>query len=469
MKANRLAVLLALTLFALGTGIVAHLGFAPLDAQRTSDGPIQLESVTLVEDAGLEEGLRDLRDPTHLTVVRVTDDGLKKLGELRGKRAKNLRALTIHGWHRISDTGLAHLSELTDLTRLSIMNADRIDGSGLACLAKLTKLEELRLPGARRIKEANLAPVWKLPALEVFELSHAPALVLSDANALPSLKKLRRLDISGSGATNETISQIANLKELTSLNLAGCKSISSLAGLSALTKLLRIDLTYCAGLAKANFKEQIKQVSVVQEMSLGDLVEDEQLQPLADFPNLVKLEVDVDRRGANWFRWRVAAARRAYASDIKVSNHYAIKDAGLSALNGFDRLNELDLSGCYQITNRGLQAITDLPNIKILNLSQCIRVSNKGIKHVSETLKTLERLDLSFCERIQPYTLDHLPNLKNLKFLDLNGCDFLTKESVTALRAKMPNCVILSDARPEAEMEDMGGSDDDDDDDMGDE
>lgn len=97
-------------------------------------------------------------------------------------------------------------------------------------------------------------------------------------------------------------------------------------------------------------------------------------------------------------------------------------------------LRFLDLSENRNVTNEGLGRLRLLPKLTGLNLSSC-SITNPGILHLKD-LPKLETLDLSFCNRLSDPSLKTLESIRSLTFVDLRGCQGLTKAGLSRIRRK---------------------------------
>jgi hypothetical protein len=84
--------------------------------------------------------------------------------------------------------------------------------------------------------------------------------------------------------------------------------------------------------------------------------------------------------------------------------------------------------------------VTRLPALQFLDLGGCTALVNvDALAGVS----ALQKLYLTGCTGL--VNADALAGLPTLKHLDLRGCTGLTKESISALRERLPNTVIYTD------------------------
>ena len=115
-----------------------------------------------------------------------------------------------------------------------------------------------------------------------------------------------------------------------------------------------------------------------------------------------------------------------------------INDADLNQL--MDELHDvralrfLDLSENRNVTNEGLARLKALPQLSGLNLSSC-SITNTGLAHLRE-LPHLATLILSYCSRLSDPALKTLEAMKNLTYVDLQGCLGFTNGGLARVRRR---------------------------------
>lgn len=167
----------------------------------------------------------------------TSDQGLRHVAGLR-----NLNLLfhhsTYHGIEegKISDAGLVHLSELSNLQSLTLWS--EIEHDGLRHLQKLKQLRVLVL------SSASDNALEHLPAFPMLEDASLNGRMLTDAGVtyLSRLKSLKKLDLYATSVGDEGIATLAkNHPNLIELDLWHCKitgaCVSDLAKFSRLKKL----------------------------------------------------------------------------------------------------------------------------------------------------------------------------------------------------------------------------------------
>ena len=117
-----------------------------------------------------------------------------------------------------------------------------------------------------------------------------------------------------------------------------------------------------------------------------------------------------------------------------------IKDAStmhdLSALTPLTRLQGVSLGNATRLTNG--DALRNLTALKGVYLGGCKALTNV------DALKNLSALQVVYLNGSKRLTnVDALKNLSALQTVSLEGCTGLTKESIAALKAALPNAQII--------------------------
>jgi hypothetical protein len=93
---------------------------------------------------------------------------------------------------------------------------------------------------------------------------------------------------------------------------------------------------------------------------------------------------------------------------------------------------ELDLAENRKITDESLEFLVGLKYVYSLNLSSC-SLTATGMQTLC-LMTHLERLNMSYCNRINDEGLKLLKSLVNLEYLDLQGCVKISHGGVSRLR-----------------------------------
>ena len=296
----------------------------------------------------------------------------------------------------------------------------------------LTRFENLRRLEikSRGITLAGMKYISRLENLEFFELSSCRNLDESGYAELARLKNLRVL-ILYEGNLNESeckhIGRMNSLHELRlisfhlSFNSSHNSCFSTSSGdypgniLSPLAKLLKLE--------RLSFSNT--------PCSCSDL------DHLAKLPNLIFIELTLPKDGigllAQFKELQSLYMSRQQMTDVeflqisnleslrelKLNGFRGLTDAGLYELAKLNHLERLDLKTFSKDLDDGdLAQIGKLKNLKWLELEKCGYITDAGMKHIS-SLKSLEHLSLGLLERISKAGLRHLSELRNMKELTL--------------------------------------------------
>jgi len=185
----------------------------------------------------------------HVAFVRLTPNGADDAVMVHVGRLKGLQLFTydqsgfdcVFSSPTLSDAGLSHLTELTNLSVLWLSDTQATD-AGLVHLAGMTQLSYLHLSGAR-ITGAGLAHLKGLTKLTYLCVSKTQ---LTDGGLahLKGLQNLSGLDLEGTQVTDLGLMNLKNLTNLSTLILDGTRvSDSGLAQLKGLTKITSLSLS----------------------------------------------------------------------------------------------------------------------------------------------------------------------------------------------------------------------------------
>jgi len=173
----------------------------------------------------------------HGQEYNLSDTGLKHLENLT-----NLEDINLSGNHLISDEGLKSLSQMNNLSHLNL-NGTKISDKGMQLISQLKKLDELNLSSTKISDEGlkNLPQMYRLSHLNLSntKISNKGISFVSQLNGL------RKLNLARTRISDKGIRLISQLNELRELNLSSTNITNEiLKELSALTSLNRLDLSY---------------------------------------------------------------------------------------------------------------------------------------------------------------------------------------------------------------------------------
>ena len=281
--------------------------------------------------------------------------------------------------------------------------------------------------------------------------------------SLSQLPQLKKLSLKGCRQLTD-IGHIAALTELETLELAGCKSLSELRPISALKKLRRLNVSGCDQLVDLTL---IAQCSGLQQLDLSWCWQVSDLMPLAQLSGLQQL----DLRGCQQISDLTPLAQLPCLQQLDLSWCQQISD--LTPLAQLSCLQQLDLSWCQQISD--LTPLAQLSCLQQLNLSDCLQISDltplaqltglqrlnlSRCRQVSDLtplaqLPALQQLNLNRCQQISDLTL--LAQLPGLEQLGLSGCqqisDLTLLAQLSALQQlNLSGCLQVSDLTPLAQL-----------------
>jgi hypothetical protein len=97
-------------------------------------------------------------------------------------------------------------------------------------------------------------------------------------------------------------------------------------------------------------------------------------------------------------------------------------------------LRFIDLAENRNVTDAGLVYLSELKQVTILNLSSCT-VSPAGLSAL-KPLTRLERLTLSYCNKLNDSVLKTLEGMRSLEYVDLQGCLSVTRGAISRVRRR---------------------------------
>lgn len=241
----------------------------------------------------------------------------------------------------------SYFALLRNLQILSLTESNLSDQDLLRFLPSLKKIKNLNLSGCKGIK--------------------------FNFNELHSLKKtLEKLTVKNcSGIDAESVRNLANFRALTHLNLENCFGLNTLAlmPLSKLDNLVSLNLNGCDKLLPENLK-------IVQSMK--------------------RLET------------------------LELNGWKTITDENLAAIAKNSDLKKLNLQGCIQIEGKFLNSELTYRNLRSLNLMHT-KMDNAGIGSICMKFPNLEDLNLDFCSDLTDDAFEKISALTHLKHLSLQG------------------------------------------------
>ncbi|KAJ0965929.1 hypothetical protein J5N97_027067 [Dioscorea zingiberensis] len=311
----------------------------------------------------------------------ITDSGLSHL-----KDCSNLQNFTFNFSDQISCHGLEFMSGLSNLTSLSFKRSNAITAEGMKAFTHLVNLVKLDLERCLKI-HGGLVHLKGLKNLESLNFRCCNCITDTDMKPLSGLTNLKELQMSCTRVTDAGISYLTGLHKLTHLNLEGCPvTAACLEFISGFLSLLYLNLNRC-GLSD-NGCEKFADLVKLKILNLGfNNITDACLVHLKDLSNLESLNLDSCKIG----------------------------DEGLLSLKGLLQLKSLELSDT-EVGSNGLCHLSGLHKLENINLSFTL-VTDSGLKKLSG-LTSLKSLNLD-ARQITDAGLSALTSLTGLTHLDL--------------------------------------------------
>jgi len=205
-------------------GVVTGLSFRDC-SMLTAGDYAQVRQLAQVKSLGVGKGFDDAAlkalgempalETLSTNGMDVSDDGIRALATFKGLR----NIAFFHPGKRLTGTGLAALSALPHLERLTVAGSTTFADEGMSAVAKITQLKNFRTwHSGVTIEGVNkLAALKQLTSINLGQrLSYTPPTTLSDA-ALPVLAELPLLEEVGLQEARLTLGALTQLKKLTHL------------------------------------------------------------------------------------------------------------------------------------------------------------------------------------------------------------------------------------------------------------
>jgi hypothetical protein len=310
---------------------------------------------TPITNAGLQRvaGLAELK-VLIAPGIKATDDGMKYVGELKDLETLNLK------FTPVGDAGLGHLAGLTRLHTLDL-SGRKVTDAGMPSLGKLRNLFHLGLHDTA-ITDEGMKSLAALTAMGNLILTSSGAVGDEGMKSVARMRRLRLLDVFGTGVTDRGLKELAGLPRLFSLNLGKTgvtdAGIRSLAGLAELQWL---DLSYTD-------------------------VTDEGLKGLARCRRLTNLNLQSARFVTNAGMKELAGLPQLKHLMLAWTE---ITDAGLKEVARCPRLTHLTLTET-EVTDAGLRELTSCAHLMLLNLGGARKVTAAGVAELEKALPKLK-------------------------------------------------------------------------------
>jgi len=180
---------------------------------------------TVMDDAGLQQitGCRSLELLT-LGSCNITDKGVYYISQ----NFPNLSSLNIHHSFAVTDEGIGHLSQLTQLGMLYLGGCSKITDVGLSHIKKLIYLHSLNLGGCYLITDEGLRSLSKLRYLQTLDLWKCHNITSVGIHHLKDLRELHSLVLTDcSNIDDNAVETFLSLGKIRMLAINGCRNINA--------------------------------------------------------------------------------------------------------------------------------------------------------------------------------------------------------------------------------------------------
>eukprot|EP00939_MAST-03C_sp_MAST-3C-sp1_P001877 g1877.t1 len=98
-------------------------------------------------------------------------------------------------------------------------------------------------------------------------------------------------------------------------------------------------------------------------------------------------------------------------------------------------LRVADFDFCSKITDEGIAHVgKSCPALEVIQLQECDLITDGGVKELVSRCPKLTRINIKECDKITDAALSLLGSLKNLRELDVQDCDLISNNGLSALK-----------------------------------
>lgn len=284
----------------------------------------------------------------------------------------------------------------------------------------------------------------------------------------------------GRSSPKELIKGIPNLE---SLNLSGCFNLSDHTFEGAISKevpsLTSLNLSNCKDISNSSLVTIAIRCKNLETIDLSGCtkITNDGLANLASLPKLKHLNLRSCRQISDPGIGHLSGASLSSASEVSSQHQPPPAASSLESLSlqdcqklsdeslryisqGLRNLKRINLSFCVSITDTGLKSLAKVASLEEINLRSCDNVSDIGIGFLAEEHQRLAKLDVSFCSNVTDASLRHMAGsglAASLHSLALTTCA-ITDDGLIKLAKKLSKlrelqtgqCVNISDLSLEA-------------------
>lgn len=314
-----------------------------------------------------------------------------------------------------------------------------------------------------------------LKNLSTLKINSAAHVSTEGIEALASIEKLTHLDIVHCDAVNDISLQkiITGLPNLTSLNVSGCKKITSagMQSISSLKNLTHLGIAHCKGLDDLSLRKIVTQLTKLTSLRVGSpTLSKNGIQCITSLTHLTHLDLSgSDQLDASGLQ--VIVSHLSNLTKLNISKCRNITSAGILQIASLSNLTHLNLSYCRvndtclqtigahltkltdlsiintNVSPVGIQALTSLINLETLSLFGCRNLNDASLQAIATHLTKLTSLNMGHCHHFTStglQALQSLPNLERLIFVKCNGVDDAGLKIICYKLKKLNKLVIVN-------------------------
>jgi Leucine-rich repeat (LRR) protein len=346
------------------------------------------------------DGLVHVSKLPKLKYLMLWGDGFTNAGMVHVKEIRSLRTFHPVSSMRFGDEGLAQLSSLPNLERLTVNGRREIGDAGMAHIAKMKSLRQLDVTGAD-LSDVGAEHLQRLENLESLHLSDSlsrPALVALLATK-PHLRDLRCSGSSNSTYGDEVLDQVGKMADMEDLFACGtqvsdkgmafltkCPKLKKLSlfgcpitnqGLAEIGKLTHLEelTTYRAKFTTSGLK-QLNGLSKLREMRVSTVEADDNLMDISGLTSLRRLTLSEMPHKGRQLRDDDLACLANLKQLESLAPGYSFTDAGLAHVAGLTRVTRLSIGG-PEVTDQGLAHLSGMKDLQHLTIKG--NFTDKGV------------------------------------------------------------------------------------------
>ncbi|KAJ2947904.1 hypothetical protein O0L34_g9695 [Tuta absoluta] len=355
---------------------------------------------------------------------------LKNLAE-----AKNLKldSLKVHACDQLTNTGfLALTTHQTCLKVLDIGLCTRVTDQTLVYIAKnLLILEHLNIQRCRAVTDLGVAEIQKLKKLKYLNISECE--LITKEGILKGIcaqvnQVMEELDIHSLNIDQDCLVMISDsLPNLSYLNISYCFNAVTDTSIQVIFKnqvnLRVLLMSHCDKVSDAGLTGMGK----VDAAGCDD-------GPIMSTHD----EIDAHPRihlGSRAEEEIVRDARRK-RDVMRMCEKLTMDNFTGYSLARLKSLQHLDITYCNRITDVSFIYAFNFKELENLNLSKCQQITCEGIEHLVKNCSSIEYLNLIDCYNLNDDAIKEIAKgLQRLQRLELRGCNQLTDKSLEHIRS----------------------------------